>query len=270
MKTASNINLITIQGKRYRSTHIILVRAARSYEGLVIPMLNCTAWVLVLACRENAEKLKALTQEVYALKITEAQLLSATAAANGNADAAEARIAYLESELAQRQAPQTSSSPWAAPWFTSLTSAHGCFSSSDLHATLAAKESEIFTLRSELLSARQGTESLHAKVVRLEESIEELKRGLQREKQAGCAALEELREEMSAQAVLERDALTAALERAQEKIAELQGQLHEEVCELDSFHMNLVPHNGWAACQLCPLSIQSDLGHHDVRFPLAM
>lgn len=168
-----------------------------------------------------------MAQEVCALKITEAQLLSGTAAANSNADAAEARIAYLESDLAQRQAPWLPPPPCGkAVWLA------GCSTTSDLHATLAAKESEIFALRSELLEARQGAEELQAKAAQLEEDVEELKRGVQREKQAGSAALDELREEIAAQAALERDALTAALERAQEKMAELKLQLHEEACLL--------------------------------------
>lgn len=157
-----------------------------------------------------------------ALKIVESQLLAGTAAANGNADAAQARIVHLEAELAERKAAHVGAHhhraiPDSAP------------SAAKLQASLTARETELYTARSALLESRQAAQRLAAQVESLEAQCEERARQVRREKDAASASLAELREELTAQHCQEREALTSSIARAQDEIAALKGTVRETV-----------------------------------------
>ena len=169
----------------------------------------------------------ALTREVCALKVIESQLLAGVAAANGNADAAQARIVHLEAELAERK-----TTPAA---LHARATASGGAGTAQLQATLTARDTELYSVRSELLEARQAAERLVAQVESAEAQSEERAEQVQREKESASRAVAQTREELAAQHCQEREALTASIARAQDEIAALKAAVQETVRRLRVF-----------------------------------
>ena len=180
-----------------------------------------------IACRDNAEKLMALTREVSGLKLAESQLVAAVAAANGNADAARARVQHLEAELATCRKQRGNFAHAAESW-TGHTVA-------ELHAAAAAQDSELHKARSDLLEARQACDAKAQQLAQAEEAMEATKREAQVKADSAGTALAAQREQLEAEAAAERAVLTGLLEQARERVDELQRRLQEEVRTIDKY-----------------------------------
>ena len=175
---------------------------------------------------DNSEKLMALTREVCALKLVESQLLASTSAANNNADAAHARVMHLEVELARSN--KLAGEP-AAGYGSDRAGADGGREVAELHAAAAAKDADLFKVRSELVEARQACGMKARHLQQLEEAVESLRQDVAKAKEAAGEAQSELREQLAADAAQERSSLETDLEQAREKVSELVRRLREEV-----------------------------------------
>jgi predicted nucleic acid-binding Zn-ribbon protein len=180
------------------------------------------ARTVCIACSDNSDKLMALTRELFALKLVESQLQASVAAANGNADAAQARMQQLEAEIARIKRGR----PSAAATSAASDDSHAV---AELHAAAAAKESELYAVRSELVEARQQCEAKDRQLQQAHEASESLATDLQREKGAAEKQLRAQLEQLDAEAEVERHALSDQVHQARDKVAELQRRLHEEV-----------------------------------------
>lgn len=169
----------------------------------------------------------ALTREVCALKLVESQLLSAIAAANGNADAAQSRIYTLQDEIVQMKRTASSTAPAVS---ASLVDMLDNFrSSADLRTALASRDSDLFALRSRLTEVQQEADGRALKAQQLADDLEAARRDTAHEREVASAAQSNLKEQMTAEAVRERGVLVAEAERARAKVAELTHQLQEQV-----------------------------------------
>jgi len=99
-------------------------------------------------CRDDAERVLALTREICALKLVESQLLASVAAAHGNSDASEARAQQLAAALAESEKHLTQLE--AAP----RRAAQGGGDVAELSATLAAQSQQVYVLQDAALQVR--------------------------------------------------------------------------------------------------------------------
>lgn len=173
-------------------------------------------------CRDNADKLMALTREVCALKLVESRLQASLAAAQGNYDAALARMQRLDSQQAHA-APQGNPASWQQCTPDDATAA------ADLLVTLAARDAQLHDVRTQMLELRHSKEEGAAKLQHCNNLLESTKTELIKSKESTASALAALREELSAEARAERDALVNDLEAGRARVEELQRRLGEQV-----------------------------------------
>ena len=170
-------------------------------------------------CRDNADKLMALTREVCALKLVESKLQASLAAASGNYDAAQGRIHHLEAQAHRQQSTAAQHCPPRS----------GGKSTADLQVTLAARDTELHELRTQMLDLRHSKDETAAKLTHCTEALERTKNELAKSKESTAGALAALREELAAEGTAEREALVNELEAAQARTDELQRRVGEEV-----------------------------------------
>jgi hypothetical protein len=182
-------------------------------------------------CRNDVDQLMTLTREICALKLSESQLLADKTAASSLADSRALRIHHLELELARMKDGSAAKQPSQLLQYltTSCKNIQDQALVSDLHAQLAQKDHELYTLRCELVEEQQRSSRADLLYAKACEDVELQKMDMRTELQKAEHKLASAHEEWNAEAQRQQHAVAQQLMAADSRSRELMANLSHQV-----------------------------------------